>query len=354
MLAVASACSLFAATALAGDVRGTLAVPTDFPTMTAPPAEADAARLRYWEEWNGFLEPRPARVEAAREFAVVLTGAGSPSTGEQPALRLHNGALFPSTVVVRVGVATPLRNDDACAYEIFAQALAPFASAVFGGGEGQPGAFVAECKVTAASGKTAAAQGMQLRLALQRPDHLRADLAYNGQVLTACRAGKELWAAPAGAMKTLAQAAGINTANSAPDTKSAPLIPLALDAKMLAFLPVVFDVKDQGSEDIKGVPHRILQFGLLPELRKAIKAEPFDARAWIGDDFRPRRVIVSGEDYSIQVDVERLTFAPQFPDKAWQPTEGQHVLRLPASALNELFEQMLAKKIELPVPAATP
>jgi hypothetical protein len=121
VLAVASACSLFAATALAGDVRGTLAVPTDFPTMTAPPAEADAARLRYWEEWNGFLEPRPARVEAAREFAVVLTGAGSPSTGEQPALRLHNGALFPSTVVVRVGVATPLRNDDACAYEIFAQ-----------------------------------------------------------------------------------------------------------------------------------------------------------------------------------------------------------------------------------------
>ena len=240
------------------------------------------------------------------------------------------------------------------AYEIFAQALAPFASAVFGGGEGQPGAFVAECKVTAASGKTAAAQGMQLRLALQRPDHLRADLAYNGQVLTACRAGQELWAAPEGAMKALAQAAGIDTANSAPDAKSTPLIPLALDAKMLAFLPVVFDVKDQGSEDIEGAPHRILQFGLLPELRKAIKAEPFDARAWVGDDFRPRRVIVSGEDYSIQVDVERLTFAPQFPDKAWQPAEGQQVLRLPASALNELFEQMLAKKIELPVPAKTP
>jgi len=236
------------------------------------------------------------------------------------------------------------------AYEIFAQALAPFASAVVGGGEGQPGAFVAECKVTAASGKTAAAQGMQLRLALQRPDHLRADLAYNGQVLTACRAGKELWAAPEGAMKTLAQAAGIDTSDSAPDEKSTPLIPLALDAKMLAFLPVVFDVKDQGSEDIDGAPHRILQFGLLPELRKAIKAEPFDARVWIGDDYRPRRVIVSGKDYSIQVDVERLTFAPQFPDQAWQPSEGQQVLRLPASALNELFEQMLAKKIELPVP----
>lgn len=239
-------------------------------------------------------------------------------------------------------------------YDVFAKALAPFASAVFGSGAGQPGAFVAECKVTAASGKTAAALGMQLRLALQRPDHLRADLAYNGQVLTACRAGKEMWAAPEGPMKTLARAAGIDTANSAPDEKSAPLIPLTLDPQMLTFLPVVFDVKDQGNENIDGASHRVLQFGLLPELQKAIKAEPFDARAWIGEDYRPRRVVVSGKDYSIQVEVERLTFAPQSPDKAWQPAEGQQVLRLPASALNELFEKMLEQKIPLPLPGKTP
>jgi hypothetical protein len=48
--------------------------------------------------------------------------AGSwPRPARQPALRLHNGSLFPSTIVLRVGVTTPLRNDDACAYEIFAQ-----------------------------------------------------------------------------------------------------------------------------------------------------------------------------------------------------------------------------------------
>jgi len=243
---------------------------------------------------------------------------------------------------------------DGQVYDVFATALAPFASAIFGGGEGQPGAFMAECKVSAASGKLAAAQGAQLRLALQRPDHLRADLAYNGQMLTACRAGKELWAAPEGPMKTLAQAAGIDTANTAPDTKSLPLVPLALDPQMLAFLPVVFAVKDQGSEDIDGAPHRVLEFGLVEDLRAAIKAEPFAARAWIGNDNRPRRVAVSGKDYSIQVEVERLDFAGQFPDKAWQPAEGQNVLRLPASALNELFEKMLAQKVELPLTPKSP
>ncbi|MFM7374385.1 MAG: hypothetical protein ACKO39_04455, partial [Chthoniobacterales bacterium] len=89
-----------------------------------------------------------------------------------------------------------------------------------------------------------------------------------------------------------------------------------------------------------------LEFGLLEELRKAIKAEPFEARAWIGNDNRPRRVTVSGKDYSIQVDVERLDFAGQFPDKVWQPAEDQQVLRLPASSLNELFEKMLGQKID--------
>ncbi|MBN8610072.1 MAG: hypothetical protein J0L92_05790 [Deltaproteobacteria bacterium] len=120
-LAIACAGSLVAASALAGDVRGTLTVPTDFPSVVTPSAEAEAARLRYWEEWNGVIAPATPHIDTARELAVVLTGSGSPSAGEQPALRLHNGSLFPSTVIVRVGVASPVRNDDACAYEILAE-----------------------------------------------------------------------------------------------------------------------------------------------------------------------------------------------------------------------------------------
>ena len=245
-----------------------------------------------------------------------------------------------------LALALPARAQQAPAYDAFARALAPFASAVFGGG--QPGAFMAECKVSAATGVVAAAQGMQLRLALQHPDRLRADLAGNGQMLTICRAGGALWATPEEPMRALAQAAGLDTSKSAPDAASSPLVPLALDPKMLAFLPAIFDVKDEGSEDIDGAPHRILKFGLMPDVRKATQAGNFDARAWIDGDSRPRRVIVSGPEYSIQVEIEKLVFAPQFPDKAWQPADGQQALRLPASALNGLFGKMLAHKIEPP------
>lgn len=295
------------------------------------------------DSWKAKSRPSAARKLGSKKFTICSAAHTRTCLA---ACKIAAALLF--------AILPPATAAEGQVYEVFAKSLAPFASAVFGGAEGQPGAFVAECKVSAATGKLAAAQGMQLRLALQHPDRLRADLAYNGQVLTACRAGRELWAAPLAPMKTLAAAAGIDTADSSPDETSTPLIPLALDPQMLAFLPVVFDVKDAGNEDIDGSAHRALQFGLLPELREAIKAEPFDARAWIDGNYQPRRVTVSGKDYSIQIEVERLTFAPRFPDEAWQPAEGREVLRLPGSALNELFEKMLGQKVGLPPPAKNP
>ena len=239
-------------------------------------------------------------------------------------------------------------------YDVFAKALAPIASSVFGGAAGQPGAMVVECSVGEATGRLAAARGMKMRLAVQAPDHLRVDLAYNGMVLTACRAGRDLWAAPVAPMRSLAQAAGIDVEKSAPDSTSPPLIPLALDPQMLVFLPVVFDVQDLGTEDIDAIPHRGLKFGLMPELKKSIKAEDFDARAWINSEFQPRRVTVEGTDYSLEVNVDKINFAPKLPATAWEPSEDQEVLRLPASALNELFEKMLAQKLPANLPFQPP
>lgn len=261
---------------------------------------------------------------------------------------------FAAWVTVTILLAPGVQAAEGPVYDVFAKALAPIASSVFGGAPGQPGAMVAECSVGEASGRLSAARGMKLRLAVQAPDHLRVDLAYNGMLLTACRAGKELWAMPAGAMRSLAQAAGIDVENTTPDTSSTPLIPLALDPQMLVFLPVVFDVQDLGTEDIGDTPHRGLKFALMPELKKSIKAEDFDARAWINGEYQPRRVTVEGADYSLEVNVEKMNFAEKLPTAAWEPPADQEVLRLPASALNELFEKMLAQKLPTNLPLQAP
>lgn len=242
-------------------------------------------------------------------------------------------------VAAAIFTGQPLSAADGPVYDVFAKALSPFASALFGGTAGQPGALVAECQVADATGALSPARGTRFRLALQAPDRLRVDVVRANEKLTACRNGNELWAVPADPMRGLAQAAGLPTTSD--NSAAPPLVPLTLDPQMLAFLPVVFDVKDLGTEN----DQRILQFGLLPQVQQSLQAEAFTGRAWIGDDYRPARIIIDGPGYSLDIRIDKLDFADRLDAAAWQPDNGQDVLRLPASALNGLFENMLGARI---------
>jgi len=238
----------------------------------------------------------------------------------------------------------PARAAEGPVYDVFARALAPIAAAVLGSTNSQTGAMVAECRINSGTGPLSAAAGTRLRVAIQAPDRFRVDVVRDGSAtpLTACRDGKELWAVPAAPMTALAKAAGFDTTNTTPDTASPPLLPIALDAQMLAFLPVVFDVKDLGME--KDPQRRVLQFGLLPQLREAMQAEEFSGRAWIGADDRPVRLLLTTPRGEVDLEIEKIDFADHLAATAWQPSEGQEALRLPASALNELFEKMLGAR----------
>jgi hypothetical protein len=48
--------------------------------------------------------------------------------------------------------------------------------------------------------------------------------------------------------------------------------------------------------------------------------------------------------------VDKMSFAAKLPAAAWEPAKDQKTLRLPASALNELFEKMLAEKLPAGLP----
>ena len=137
-LVVSVVLALASTSAFAVDVRGSLTVPSDYPSSMPAETDAQRARSRYWEEWNGFLDPRPARLDVQREIAVVLTGEGAPSTGEQPPLRIHNGSLWPSTLVGRAGQAMQIVNGDGCAYELFAEGNTEFAAIQTAPGNARP------------------------------------------------------------------------------------------------------------------------------------------------------------------------------------------------------------------------
>ena len=111
--------SYVASGARAVDIAGTLRVPSDFAT-TRPESEEELRRDHYWDEWNGFLAPRPRRFDPARDLAVVLRGEG-PMAEEQPGFAIANGGLSPSTLVARTGSTLQVRNTDPCTHQIFAE-----------------------------------------------------------------------------------------------------------------------------------------------------------------------------------------------------------------------------------------
>lgn len=111
-------------TASAADVTGTLRIPD-------PPATGDpegSRRAFYWEEWNGVLDPRPARIDARRELAVALTGGAAVGDLTRPTVRLFGGAPLPSTIVVRQGAVLRIVNEDDVPHELYAEGLDGFAS----------------------------------------------------------------------------------------------------------------------------------------------------------------------------------------------------------------------------------
>jgi len=101
-----------ATTAAATTITGSVTVP---PNYTPPSPEAGAAPF-YWQEWNGFLEPRPRRLDPRRDIAIVLVGTGEAPPNE---FNLSGGDLLPSVLVASPGSDVRIQNTDGCAHELY-------------------------------------------------------------------------------------------------------------------------------------------------------------------------------------------------------------------------------------------
>lgn len=107
-----------AATATAGDVRGALRLPSGYGQPAPEPEEVERLH-RYWDEWNGFLDPREIGFDPAQDLAVVLTGGEM--APEQPGFSIANGSLSPRTLVERAGATLRILNTDPVSHQLFAE-----------------------------------------------------------------------------------------------------------------------------------------------------------------------------------------------------------------------------------------
>ena len=110
---------LIASAVRAGDVRGSVRS-----TEEVKAKNLDVVRAPYWQEWNGFIDPKKAAVDYPREVSAVLIGPIASKDAITVALR--DGTLTPSTIVVPIGSTLRIRNDDDFAHELYVPGLKGF------------------------------------------------------------------------------------------------------------------------------------------------------------------------------------------------------------------------------------
>jgi len=114
----------------ATDVKGSVRAMGD-----AKAAPESGVRPAYWQEWNGFIEPKKPQVDLSREVAVVLIGAAPMRDAANVVLR--DGQLTPSTVVMQAGTSLRVRNEDDFVHQLFAEGLKAFDPVETSAGQGR-------------------------------------------------------------------------------------------------------------------------------------------------------------------------------------------------------------------------
>lgn len=118
MLTAAGCALLVSAQAAAVDVRGSVK------GSDSRAKAAETVRTPYWHEWNGFIEPKKATADLAREVVVVLIG--NQSTKDATTVALQDGTLATGTIVVQQGASLRVRNDDDFTHQLYAEGLKQF------------------------------------------------------------------------------------------------------------------------------------------------------------------------------------------------------------------------------------
>lgn len=106
--------TLYARHASATDVKGNVSVRSS--GAARPPAPT---RGTYVREWNGFLQPKEARLDVRAHVAVVLIGQMG-GARETQAILCEQGAISPATLVVQAGTSVRVQNNDDFAHELHA------------------------------------------------------------------------------------------------------------------------------------------------------------------------------------------------------------------------------------------
>jgi hypothetical protein len=236
-------------------------------------------------------------------------------------------------------------------YDVLGKALRPIANVFAPTAEGElpMHGLVLDAHLLAASKLPPELQGQAVHVAVMTPDKVLVQAPIAGDILTVCRDGDALWAAPGAKIQALlAQVPAAADDGSAKKKKKhksdvakvlGPLV-LPVSQKELVFLPILFQVADAGMEDVAGAPCRVLDMQLMDQLAKSLHGEDWTARVWIGADYGIVKIALTGPNWSGTVAIDKLDLPAELPDTAFQPQQGMDVLKLTGEQFVDLLEKV--------------
>jgi len=214
--------------------------------------------------------------------------------------------------------------------QLFAQGLTQLLGILEPPTNQPPRTFTTTLKVLKAEGLPKAAEGRELELAFQAPDHIRLAIKWDRQSYVAGRDGQELWAyAPEKKFGLLGSPdkALFSTAPAVKDTKSLGPLKLPIYPEQLVALPLLADVKTLPGESVAATPCRVLAVTPKPEAIEALKLPHGTLELWLREsDSFPLRLTyreAKGTDVQIQIELVNPQFQEPWPAERWKLKAGE-------------------------------
>jgi outer membrane lipoprotein-sorting protein len=207
--------------------------------------------------------------------------------------------------------------------QLFSQALAQLV-AILAPPTNQPArTFTTTLKLVKAEGLPKEAEGQELDLAFQAPDHLRLAVKWDRQSYVAARDGEEVWIyAPTKKFGLIGSPdkAPFATEPTLKDTKPLGPLRLPIPAEQLALLPFLTDLKALPDESVASTPCRVVQATPKPEASDALKLPQGTLQLWIreSDSFPLRLAYREAKGTDVALELVNPQFQEAWPAAQWK------------------------------------
>ena len=221
-------------------------------------------------------------------------------------------------------------------FDLLAKALSPFIALATPNGNGGNHALDLQVSILETSGLPPELKGRRLHISFEAPDKLLAQIPAPGGVITIGRQGDKVWVFPGRQLQPLLDRIPAETAMKKKQTK---LIGFHFTQAEAVLLPALLTVRAAGSVNVGGATFRVLDVGLMPEL----KLTGWSARVWIRPENESiAQIALHSPSWNATLLIENTDFAVSFPPETWEPTADQstETVEIPMRALKPLLERL--------------